>query len=226
MEARGQSLTAAAAGGAWEDLAARLSGGPGGAVQRPLPPREAWAKVKLVGFDVDGTPTDGSLTFDAEGRLYQTFNVRDGFGLVAARRAGLIVAWISGRASDVAQKRFEELGGHHCLLKCSDKSTALAALRAEHGLERDECCFVGDDLPDLPAWAQCGLRVAVADAEPILLERADYITQARGGRGAAREVIELILAAQGHWDTLLESFTREEWSRREGEAHGERLHGG
>lgn len=177
----------------------------------------------MIGLDVDGTLTDGSLTFDAEGRLYQTFNVRDGFGLVAARRSGLIVAWISGRGSLVAQKRFEELGGHHCILACADKSAALRDLKAQHGLAREECCFVGDDLPDLPAWAECGLRVAVADAEPILIERADYVTQARGGQGAAREVIELILAAQGHWDTLLESFTRDEWTQREG---SERLSGG
>lgn len=199
-------------GAAWRELTARLKNPNGLAT---LPSRETWAKIKLVGFDVDGTLTDGSLTFDGEGRLYQTFNVRDGFGQVAARRAGLLVAWVSGRPSPVAQKRFEELGGHHCLLACSDKSAALRELRQEHNLQPEECCFVGDDLPDLPAWAECGLRVAVADAEPILLARADYITQAQGGRGAAREVIELILAAQGHWDSLLESFTRDEWTQRE-----------
>jgi len=207
-------------GAAWRELAARLAGSERA---RALPPREVWAKIKLLGFDVDGTLTDGSLTFDGEGRLYQTFNVRDGFGQVAARRAGLLVAWVSGRPSLVAQKRFEELGGQHCLLACRDKSAALRELRREHDLAREECCFVGDDLPDLPAWAECGLRVAVADAEPLLIARADYVTRACGGRGAAREVIELILAAQGHWDSLLESFTRDEWTRREG---SQRLHGG
>ena len=207
---------------AWQQLASRLAGGaPAG--MRKMPTREAWARVRLLGLDVDGTLTDGSLTFDGEGRLYQTFNVRDGFGLVAARRSGLILAWISGRPSLVAKQRFEELGGHHCILACSDKSAALRELQQQHSLAPQECCFVGDDLPDLPAWAECGLRVAVADAEPIMIERADYVTQARGGRGAAREVIELILAAQGHWDALLESFTRKEWTERE---NSERLHGG
>lgn len=209
------------AGAAWQQLVSRLAGDSQSA--RKMPSREAWARVKLLGLDVDGTLTDGSLTFDAEGNLYQTFNVRDGFGQVAARRSGLIVAWISGRASAVAQRRFEELGGHHCLLACADKSAALRELQQQHGLERGDCCFVGDDLPDLPAWAQCGLRVAVADADPALIDRADYVTRARGGRGAAREVIELILAAQGHWDALLDSFTRDEWTQRE---NGERLSGG
>jgi 3-deoxy-D-manno-octulosonate 8-phosphate phosphatase (KDO 8-P phosphatase) len=207
-------------GAAWDVLAARARG----ADSAKMPPRAAWARVKLLGFDVDGTLTDGSLTFDGEGRLYQTFNVRDGFGQVAARRAGLLVAWISGRPSPVAQRRFEELGGHHCILACADKSVAVAEIQREHGLSPNECLFLGDDLPDLPAWAGCGLRVAVADADPILLERADYVTRARGGRGAAREVIELVLAAQGHWDTLLESFTRQEWTVREGQA--ERPYGG
>jgi 3-deoxy-D-manno-octulosonate 8-phosphate phosphatase (KDO 8-P phosphatase) len=176
---------------------------------------ERWARVRLLALDVDGTLTDGSLTFDRDGHLYQTFNVRDGFGLVAARRVGLIVAWISGRESLVARRRFEELGGHHCILACPDKAVALRELMEQHGLGPDECCFVGDDLPDLPAFAVCGLRVAVADADPVILGRADFVTRLPGGRGAVREVVERILSAQGHWDELLARFTREEYAQRE-----------
>lgn len=171
---------------------------------------ERWAALKLLAFDVDGTLTDGSLTFDADGKLYQTFNVRDGFALVAARRAGLQIAWISGRPSAVAQRRFDELQLHHCLLACADKARAIRDLRATLGLSPDECCFVGDDLPDLPAFRECGVRVAVADAVSEVIEHADYVTQAPGGRGAVREVIEEVLVAQGHWSVLLDTFTRED----------------
>lgn len=179
--------------------------------------RDAWAAIKLLAFDVDGTLTDGSLTFDGEGRLYQTFNVRDGFAFVAARRAGLTIAWISGRASPVAERRFEELGLHHCILACADKAAAMQELQEKLGVTREECCFVGDDLPDLPAFAHCGLNIAVADAVPEVMERAHWVTQARGGRGAAREVIEKVLGAQNHWDVLVNRFTQIDWTQHESE---------
>ncbi|MBV9866752.1 MAG: HAD hydrolase family protein [Abitibacteriaceae bacterium] len=166
-----------------------------------------WAAIKLFAMDVDGVLTDGSLTFDENGSLIQTFHVRDGFGLVVARRAGLKIAWISGRPSKVAQKRFEELGLDYCLLACGDKAAALRDLQQQHGFNREECCYLGDDLPDLPAFAMCGLNIAVADAVPAVAHRADYVTQAPGGHGAVREVVELIMTAQGQWENVLEKFT-------------------
>ena len=169
-------------------------------------PAQRWAGVQLLACDVDGVLTDGSLSFDEEGRLIQTFYVRDGFGLVAARRAGIKVAWISGRPSKVAQKRFDELGLDHCLLACEDKARALRELQSELNIEPSACCFIGDDIPDLSAFAVCGLNVAVADAEPIVVARADYITRARGGRGAVREIIDLMLTARGYWDMMLDMF--------------------
>ena len=165
-----------------------------------------WADIKLLACDVDGVLTDGSLTFDESGSLLQTFFVRDGFGLVAARRAGLIIAWISGRESAVAQKRFEELNLNHCVLGCDDKAAALSDLQNQYNFTPEQCCFIGDDIPDLAAFAVCGLKVAVADAVPVVTGRADYITRARGGRGAVREVIDLILYAQGYWDMMLDMF--------------------
>ena len=176
-----------------------------GAAPQPSPD---WASIALLACDVDGVLTDGSLTFDEEGRLLQTFYVRDGFGLVAARRAGIKIAWISGRPSKVAQKRFEELGLDFCLLACDDKAAALLDLQIQLGLTRDQCCFIGDDIPDLSAFGVCGLRVAVADAEPIILSRADYITSARGGRGAVREIIDLMLVARGYYDSMIDIFER------------------
>jgi hypothetical protein len=90
--------------------------------------RVQWASIKLLALDVDGVLTDGGLTFDENGSLLQTFNVRDGFALVAARRAGLKIAWISGRASRVAEHRFKELDLHHCILACDDKAVAMREL--------------------------------------------------------------------------------------------------
>lgn len=167
---------------------------------------ERWAKVKLLALDVDGVLTEGTLTFDENGCLLQTFNVRDGFALVAARRAGIIVAWISGRASLVAEKRSQELQLHHCILACADKAQAMRDLQQKYDLTPDQCCFVGDDLPDLPAFSRCNARVAVFDAVPEVLTRANYVTRARGGRGAVREVVEKILTARGDWQTLVARF--------------------
>ena len=167
---------------------------------------ERWAKVKLLALDVDGVLTEGTVCFDEDGRLLQTFNVRDGFALVAARRAGITIAWISGRASLVAEKRFAELQLHHCILACADKALAMRELQDQLGLSPDECCFVGDDLPDLPAFSRCNVRVAVFDAVPEVLTRANYVTRARGGRGAVREVVEKILTARGDWQTLVARF--------------------
>lgn len=171
-----------------------------------------WASIKLLACDVDGVLTDGGLTFDESGKLLQTFYVRDGFGLVAARRAGLKVAWVSGRASEVANKRFLELGLDPalCILNCDDKAAALQALQAENSLTAEQCCFIGDDIPDLAAFAVCGLNVAVADAVPVVAQRAHYVTRSRGGHGAVREVADLILYAQGYWDRLLDMFANAE----------------
>ena len=174
-------------------------------------PAARWAAIKLLAIDVDGVLTDGGLTFNEEGRLWQTFHVRDGFALVAAKRAGLKIAWVSGRASSTVQKRFEELDLDFCLLTCADKFAALRDLQSHLQIMPGECCFIGDDFPDLPAFAACGLNVAVADAVREVVERADYHTKALGGRGAVREVIEHILQAQGHWSQLVAQFTRAEF---------------
>jgi 3-deoxy-D-manno-octulosonate 8-phosphate phosphatase (KDO 8-P phosphatase) len=175
-------------------------------------PGARWAAIKLLAIDVDGVLTDGGLTFNEEGRLWQTFYVRDGFALVAAKRAGLKIAWISGRPSPTVQKRFEELGLDFCLLATADKFVEMRRLQAELNIMPGECCFIGDDLPDLPAFAACGLNAAVADSVPEVLERADYVTKAPGGRGAVREVIEHILKAQGFWDQLVAQFSRDEFA--------------
>ncbi len=169
---------------------------------------ERWQNVKLLCCDVDGVLTEGGLCFDEEGRLLQTFFVRDGFGLVAARQAGLLVAWISGRASKVAEKRFLALGldPDLCILDCDDKAAAILDLQKRYNVTINETCFIGDDIPDLAAFSVCGLKVAVADASDILAQRADVITENWGGRGAVREVIDVILQAQGYWEKNLHMY--------------------
>lgn len=167
---------------------------------------ERWGQIQLLCCDVDGVLTDGSLAFDEEGKLIQTFNVRDGFALVAARRAGIKVAWVSGRPSKPAERRFKELGLDYCLLACADKPAAIVDLQKQLNLSPENCCFIGDDIPDLSAFTVCGLKVAVADAEPIVISRADYVTRARGGRGAVREIIDMMLNGRGYWDSMIDMF--------------------
>ncbi len=167
-----------------------------------------WQNIKMLCCDVDGVLTEGGLCFDEDGRLLQTFFVRDGFGLVAARQAGLLVAWVSGRASKVAEKRFLSLGldPDLCILDCDDKAAAILDLQKRYGVTAEETCFIGDDIPDLAAFSVCGLNVAVADASDILAERADFVTENWGGRGAVREVIDAILQAQGYWEKNLHMY--------------------
>lgn len=168
-----------------------------------------WQDVELLALDVDGVLTDGGLTFDGDGALYQRFHVRDGFGLVSARKAGLIVAWISGRESAVARKRFAELklDPAYCILACPDKAAALREIQRAHHLKPHQCCFVGDDIPDLSAFSVCGVKVAVADASPDLKQHANYITQQKGGHGAVREVVEHIMKAKGQWQHVISLFS-------------------
>lgn len=177
-------------------------------LEKPEIAESRWQNVKMLCCDIDGVLTDGSLCFDEDGRLLQTFFVRDGFGLVAARRAGIHVAWVSGRPSKVAEKRFLSLGldPELCILDCDDKAAAILELQKRYGVTAEETCFIGDDIPDLAAYSVCGLKVAVADASYVLAERADYITENWGGRGAVREVIDLILQAQGYWEKNLDMF--------------------
>ncbi len=160
------------------------------------------AKVRLIGFDVDGTLTDGRLIFDSEGRELKAFHVLDGQGLVLLRKVGIAVALVTARASRIVEQRAAELGIEaHTGIK--DKRGCVDDLRARLGLEIDQVGFVGDDLPDLPVLAVAGLAVAPANAHPWIRERVHWRTHACGGAGAAREVCDLLLAAQGHAEPLL-----------------------
>lgn len=160
------------------------------------------ARIRLACFDVDGTLTDGRLIFDDEGRESKAFHVLDGQGLALLRRHGIRVAFVTARRSVVAELRARELGVEACT-SVPDKLVCVLGLAAQDGLGLDAVAFMGDDLPDLPVQQAVGLAVAPANAHAWIRERVHWRTHARGGEGAARELCDLILAAQGHAETLL-----------------------
>jgi len=163
------------------------------------------AGIKLVIFDVDGVLTDGRIVLGADGSESKNFCVRDGLGMVMLRESGVDIAIITGRDSPIVDQRMKELGIDLVFQGQTDKSAAFERLCAKLGLDGAAVCYVGDDLPDIPVMARVGLPVAVADANWKLSEFAAYRTTAEGGSGAAREVCELIMSAQG---TLARQMSR------------------
>ncbi|TWT47351.1 KdsC family phosphatase [Botrimarina hoheduenensis] len=161
-------------------------------------PRRA-AQVRLLLSDVDGVMTDGSLTFDVEGRELKTFNVRDGLGIKLWRRSAGEFGIITGRSSTIVTKRAEELSLSIVHQGVQDKLPIVRQIAANHGMDLAEVAYIGDDLPDLPVVSAVGFGVAVGDACPELLAAADHTTLLPGGRGAVRELIETLLRASGRW---------------------------
>jgi 3-deoxy-D-manno-octulosonate 8-phosphate phosphatase (KDO 8-P phosphatase) len=152
--------------------------------------------IRLLALDVDGVLTDGRLYLSAAGEELKVFHVRDGSGLVALQRAGIAVALVSGRDSAAVSRRAAELGIRHVRQGVSDKGAELDRLLADLAVEPAETACVGDDTPDLPMLRRAGLAIAVADAHPALVEAAHWTTTAPGGRGAVREVCDLLLSAR------------------------------
>jgi 3-deoxy-D-manno-octulosonate 8-phosphate phosphatase (KDO 8-P phosphatase) len=160
------------------------------------------ANIRLACFDVDGTLTDGRLFFDNEGRELKAFHVHDGQGLVLLREVGIEVALITARNSEVARRRAQELKVRaHIGVK--DKLACVRELCEELGIGLDAVCFMGDDLPDLPAMRAVGLSVAPANAHAFTAAQAQLRTRANAGAGAARELCDMLLAAQGRFDDPL-----------------------
>lgn len=161
-------------------------------------------RIDWLVLDVDGVLTAGGITYDDRGVELKTFHVRDGFGLTAWHRAGKHSALITGRSSNIVPIRARELGIRAVYQNAGDKLAALQLLQTEFGCSADQICSVGDDLPDMGVLAHCGVAVAVADAAPEIRRMADFVTSARGGCGAVREVIERLLKAQGRWQELID----------------------
>jgi len=150
--------------------------------------------IRLLVLDVDGVLTDGRLYFGPRGEALKVFDVRDGYGLNALRRAGIAIAVISGRRSAAVRARCRELRVRHVHQGVSDKLAVFERLCARLKLSADQCACVGDDLPDLPLMKAVGLSFAVADAHREARRAATRVTRRAGGRGAVREVCDLLLA--------------------------------
>jgi 3-deoxy-D-manno-octulosonate 8-phosphate phosphatase (KDO 8-P phosphatase) len=171
------------------------------------PPKRKLARVKLFLCDVDGVLTDGSIFIGGECE-FKRFNIRDGLGLVLARRAGLKIGWVSARPSLATKLRAEELKIHF-LVEQGDrlgKTGAIEKLLAQEKLSWNDVCFVGDDIVDLGPLKRAGVSVAVADGVTEAKSAADFVTRAAGGRGAIREIIEMILQAQGKWNSFVAHY--------------------
>ena len=153
--------------------------------------------VRLLVLDVDGVLTDGAVHVGTSGELFKSFHIHDGKGLRMLMDEGIQAAVITARRSEALTRRAVELGIRHLHQGCIDKAATLRELQETFELEEQHCAFVGDDLVDLGAMALTGLPVAVADAHPRVCRAASWVTERPGGRGAVREVCELILGAQG-----------------------------
>lgn len=163
-------------------------------------------KIKCLISDVDGVLTDGLLFLDNNGNELKAFNVQDGMGLKLLMAAGIEVAIITTAQNKVIDHRMQQLGIKHYFKGQVDKRLAYKTLRETLGLEHDEFAYVGDDLPDLPLIQQVGLGVAVANAVSQVKEFAAWVTEQHGGRGAVREVCDLVLGAQGKHEIALSRY--------------------
>jgi len=164
------------------------------------------AQIKLVVFDVDGVLTDGSLFLGDDGQEYKAFHSRDGHGMKMLQQTGVEIAVITGRSSQVVNHRMHNLGVHHVYQGRLEKRPAFEDLLAKLAMERAQTAYVGDDVVDLPAMRLAGLAVAVQDAHPLVKQHAHWQTPSGGGRGAAREVCELIMEAQGTLQAQLQHY--------------------
>ncbi len=160
------------------------------------------ARIRLVIFDVDGVLTDGRLYLGNDGNEYKAFHIRDGHGIRMLLDAGIEVAVISGRHAASVERRLTDLGIRHAYLGVQDKRAAFDSLLARLELTAGQVAYVGDDLIDLPVMNRVGLAIAVRDADPFVRQHAHWQTPSCGGRGAVREVCELLLEARGQLTTL------------------------
>ena len=164
-------------------------------------------RIKLLLMDCDGVMTDARIWLTSDGGEQKAFHARDGQGISVWHRAGWQSGIISGRASSSVERRAHELRMKYVHQFAKDKTVALEEILADAKMNANECCYIGDDLGDVSVMRGVGLAVAVADAAEDTKASAHYITNLNGGTGAVREVVELILKAQGRWDELVLQIT-------------------
>jgi len=170
----------------------------------PASVEERARRVRLLTCDVDGVLTDGRIYVDDQGHEFKAFSALDGVGLNLLARAGIAIAWITGSAAPAVAHRARHLGIAHLIQDTSDKLAAWERLRTQLQLPSDAVAHIGDDLPDLPVLAACGLAATVPHAPDAVKANAHYVTRREGGAGAVREVAELILVARGLYGELSE----------------------
>lgn len=166
------------------------------------------AHIKLLLMDCDGVLTDGRLWLTEDGDEQKSFNTHDGLGLTLLHRAGLKSGIITGRSSKAVARRAAELGVAFVRQGDSNKIAVFEEVLRTAGVGDNEVAFIGDDLPDIPVMQRSELAVAVADAVEQTRAIAHYVTKAKGGRGAVREVVELILKSQGRWHEVADKYLR------------------
>jgi 3-deoxy-D-manno-octulosonate 8-phosphate phosphatase (KDO 8-P phosphatase) len=169
--------------------------------------RTVLENIELLVLDVDGVLTDGSIIINADGSESKCFSLLDGHGIRMWRRAGLKVAFLSGRETEATKFRAEQLKVDYCLQGCHFKLPALKKLLEEVGLFQGQVACVGDDLLDMPVIKYVGFGAAVANAVDEVKDIADFVTKCTGGCGAVREVIEYILKNTGKWQELMERYS-------------------
>ncbi len=165
-------------------------------------------KIKLLIMDVDGVLTDGRIVLDENGNELKFFNVRDGHGIVLLHRIGVETAIITGRQSKIVERRAKELSIPYVYQKVFDKLEVYEELKNRLSLKDEEIAYIGDDVVDIPIMRRVGFSVSVADAHEEVKRVAHYITSKPGGKGAVREVAELIIKAKGLWDKVMERYLR------------------
>ncbi len=163
-------------------------------------------RIKLLILDIDGVLTDGGIVYNDNGVETKAFNVKDGLGIRLLMEAGVDLCIITGRRSGALHHRCKNLGIDLIFDGIDNKAAVFDLVLDRTGATAEETAFIGDDLPDIALMKRVGLAIAVADAHPIVLENADMVTSANGGKGAVREVCEAILKARGLWENILERY--------------------
>ena len=167
------------------------------------------AKIRMIVLDVDGVMTDGRSYINSDGVEVKAFDIRDGFGIVMARRAGLEFGIITGLMSPIVEHRAEQLRIDEVHEGFIDKDLVLKEIISRNNIDASEVAYMGDDLFDIPALKLAGLSAAPADARPEVIKEVDWVSSSDGGRGAVRELIEMIMKAKGIWDDNYRKYDKE-----------------
>ncbi len=170
--------------------------------------RERIKKIRLVILDIDGILTDGRIVYDNKGNELKFFDVHDGFGIVLLRRAGIDTVIMTAKRSNVVSRRAKDFKVKHLYQNCFDKLKTFNEVLEEFDIPAKEICFMGDDLIDIPVLKRVGFAVSVPNAVDEAKEAAHYITKRQGGRGAVREICDLIIKTQGGWEDIMRRYSR------------------